>query len=402
MTTVETPQTVEEAVAIVRQAASAATPLTILGGGTRSFVPPAGTVLSATGLSGIQAYNPAEMVMTALSGTPLAEIEQALAANDQMLAFEPPDYRPMLGSSGEPTIGGVFSVNASGPRRLTAGAARDSLLGIAFVNGQGELVRAGGRVMKNVTGLDLVKLVAGARGTLGFVTEVTFRVLPAPRATETLVLSGLDDAHAAAAMATAMSLPVEVSAAAHLPFTVAGRFFAGGLPEGAATIFRLEGLPHSVSARTEKLTAALTAFGPTQWLDGEKSRQLWQEVRDARPYAANPVSSGPSKPLWRISVAPTSGHQLMNAVRLHAGADAFYDWQGGLIWLQMEAEPEAAFLRKAIAHLGGGHATLVRASKAQRQGVPAFQPEAPAVAALSARVREKFDPFGIFNPGLMG
>lgn len=397
MTDPRIPATAGEAAEIVRASVEAGVPLAPQGGGTRSQRAVAETVLSSTGLSGIVAYNPAEMVMTALAGTPLATVEAALAENGQMLAFEPMDHRPVLGTTGEPTVGGVFAANVSGPRRLVAGAARDSLLGLALVNGLGEVVRAGGRVMKNVTGLDLVKLVAGSRGTLGFVTEVTFRVLPAPRATETVVVTGLDDAHAAAAMATAMSLPVEVSGAAHLPFTVAGRFLSGALPEGSATAFRIEGLPHSVTARTEKLTVALSSFGPITWLDEVQSHGLWREIRDAAPYAR-----ARAKPLWRVSVAPTAGHQLMSALRLHAGVDCFYDWQGGLIWLQMEADPEADFLRRAIRHLGGGHATLVRAPERLCEGVPAFEPEAPAVAALSARIRRKFDPRGIFNPGLMG
>ncbi|MCX8996276.1 FAD-binding protein [Rhizobiaceae bacterium BDR2-2] len=397
MTKTRYPASAEEAAALIRDCAGSGTPVVPRGGGTRLDFAVSGTVLSTAGLAGIAVYNPAEMVMTAGAGTPLAEVEAALAANGQMLPFEPADSRPVLGTAGEPTIGGVFAANVSGPRRLTAGAARDSLLGVTFVNGRGEVIRAGGRVMKNVTGLDLVKLMAGSRGTLGYMTDVTFRVLPAPRATETVVVTGLDDAHAAAAMATAMSLPVEVSGAAHLPFTVAGRFLSGALPQGAATVFRLEGLPHSVSVRTEKLTAALSAFGVITWLDEPQSLTLWRQIRDAAPYAQDR-----GKVLWRVSVAPTAGHLLMGALRLHAGADCFYDWQGGLIWLRMEADPEADFLRKAIRQLGGGHATLVRAPDRFRKDIPAFEPEAPAVAALSARIREKFDPRGIFNPGLMG
>lgn len=397
MTNLRFPASVKDVAALIRASAEAGMSVTPQGGGTRSDHTVAETAISSTGLSGIVAYNPAEMVVTAQAGTPLSQIEAALAENGQMLPFEPMDHRPVLGTTGEPTIGGIFAANVSGPRRLIAGAARDSLLGVTFLNGLGETVKAGGRVMKNVTGLDLTKLIAGSRGTLGFVTEVTFRVLPVPRATETVVVSGLDDAHAAAAMATTLSLPVEVSGAAHLPFIVAGRFLSGALPEGSATVFRLEGLPHSVAARTEKLTAALAGFGPVSWLDETQSHALWREIRDAAPYA-----STREKPLWRVSVAPTAGHQLMNALRLHAGVDAFYDWQGGLIWLQMEADPEAAFLRSAIKQLGGGHAILVRAPKHQRAGIPAFEPQPPAVAALSARIKAKFDPHGIFNPGLMG
>jgi glycolate oxidase FAD binding subunit len=277
-----------------------------------------------------------------------------------------------------------------------AGAARDSLLGIRFINGKGEVIRAGGRVMKNVTGLDLVKLLAGSFGTLGFLTEVTFRVLPVPQAVETVVISGLDDAAATKAMATAMSLPVEVSGAAHLPFTVRHRFIGGRLPEGEATVLRLEGLAPSVKVRAEKLAAVMEAFGPVTCLNGEESRTLWKEIRDVAPYV-----DGTPRPLWRVSVAPSAGHKLVAALRLEAGIDAFYDWQGGLIWMRMEADPEAELLRRYIRALGGGHATLLRAPAPMRAQISAFEPQPDAVAALSARIKQQLDPAGIFSPGRM-
>ena len=393
------PNTEADAAYVIRNAAAKGTTLTLCGGNTRSgFGNPvrADEVLSARGLSGIVDYDPAEMGVTARAGTPVAEIEAALAANRQMMAFEPIDHRGVMGTSGEPTIGGVFAANASGPRRFVAGAARDSLLGIHFVNGRGELIRSGGRVMKNVTGLDLVKLLAGSHGTLGFLTEVTFRVLPVPQTVETVVVSGLDDGAAAAAMAAAMSLPVEVSGAAHLPQSVKGRFISGGLPEGEATVLRLEGLEASVAVRAGKLALAMGSFGPVSRLDAADSRRLWQEIRDVAPYAANL-----HKPLWRVSMAPSAGHQLVAALRLEAGIDALYDWQGGLVWMQMEADPEADLLRRYIRALGGGHATLVRAPEQARAALPAFEREMDAVAALSARIRQKLDPLGIFSPGKM-
>ncbi|HEX5935946.1 MAG TPA: FAD-binding protein, partial [Pseudorhizobium sp.] len=220
-----TPHTENDAVYVIRNAAAQGRALSIVGGNTRTG---SGADrherLSSSALTGIVDYEPAEMVMTARAGTPVAEIEAALAANRQMMSFEPMDHRGVMGTAGQPTIGGVFGANVSGPRRFVAGAARDSLLGIRFVNGRGEAIRAGGRVMKNVTGLDLVKLLAGSHGTLGFLTEVTFRVLPVPETVETIVISGLDDAAASHAMAVAMAMPVEVSGAAHLPQTVRSRF----------------------------------------------------------------------------------------------------------------------------------------------------------------------------------
>jgi glycolate oxidase FAD binding subunit len=390
----------EEGIAsVIRSAAAERVTLAIVGGGTRTGLGNpvrADRTLSTRRLSGIVTYNPAEMTMSALAGTPLAEVEAALDAKGQRLSFEPMDHRPIFGTSGEPTIGGVFAANVSGPRRYVAGAARDSLLGVRFINGRGEGIKAGGRVMKNVTGLDLVKLMAGSYGTLGILTEVTFKVLPVPPASATVVVSGLNDAEAAAVMAEAMAQSVEVSGAAHLPESVRGRFIDDALPEGAATVLRLEGLAASVALRAEKLAASLTRFGPVSELDGGQTQALWAEIRDVKPYA-----DGTMRPLWRVSVAPSAGHQLVAALRLQTGVDAFYDWQGGLVWLRMEADPEAELLRPYIRAVGGGHATLLRAGEEARAHIPAFEPQAPAVAQLSERLRASFDPSRIFNPGRM-
>jgi glycolate oxidase FAD binding subunit len=397
------PNSETDAAYIIRNAASDGKPVAICGGNTRGFArarTPA-EAMSSRGLSGVVDYDPAEMVMTVRSGTPVAEVEAALAANRQMMAFEPMDHRAVLGTKGEPTIGGVFAANVSGPRRFVAGAARDSLLGIRFVNGKGEIIRAGGRVMKNVTGLDLTKLLAGSQGTLGFLTEVTFRVLPVPQKVETIVISGLDDDRAAKAMASAMALPVEVSGAAHLPASVRSRLLGGALPEGPeggeATVLRLEGLSASVEVRAGKLAEVMEAFGPITRLGMEESLTLWREIRDAHPYA-----DGSERALWRVSVAPSAGHHLVAALRLEAGVDVFYDWQGGLVWMRMEADPEDELLRQMIRAVGGGHATLVRAPEAARAVTPTFEPLPDAVAALSARVKARLDPAGIFAPGKMG
>lgn len=399
MTPIHEPLSEDAAARIVQVASLTGARLAIRGGGTRSLetAPEGADTLSARGLNGIVAYNPAEMTMTVRAGTPLETVEAALAEKRQMLAFEPHDLRGVLGSAGIPTIGGVFATNAAGPRRFVAGAARDSLLGVRFVNGRGEVVKVGGRVMKNVTGLDLVKLLAGSRGSLALLTEVTFRVLPVPETAVTIVLTGLDDAQATAAMATAMSMSVEVSGAAHLPESVSGRFVGGRLPEGAATVLRLEGLSASVAVRAEKLATAMAGFGFVSHLGEEATRKLWREIRDGTPYA-----DGTPRPLWRVSVAPTAGHQLVAALRLEAGVDAFYDWQGGLVWLRMEADPEAALLRRYIKALGGGHATLLRARPDVLSATATYQPQAEAVAALSARVKTSFDPAGVFASRMAG
>ncbi|MBE7184152.1 MAG: FAD-binding protein [Methylobacterium mesophilicum] len=394
------PETEAEAAEMIRAAAARKTRLALGGNNTRAGFGnlfQADAALRSTGLSGILDYDPAEMVMSAQAGTPLATIEAALARNRQMLAFEPMDHRPVMATGGEPTVGGVFAANVSGPRRFVGGAARDSLLGLRFVNGRGEAIRAGGRVMKNVTGLDLVKLLAGSHGTLGFITAVTFRVLPVPQTAATVVVADLDDAQAAKAMAAAMALSVEVSGAAHLPPSVKGRFADGRLPGGAVTVLRLEGLAASVALRSETLCAAMQRFGPITQLGAEDTATLWREIRDVSPYADKT-----ERPLWRVSAPPSAGHRLVAALRLEAGIDAFYDWQGGLVWMRMEAEPEGELLRRALRAAGGGHATLLRASKAARATTPAFEPEAPALAALSARVKAQLDPAGIFGPGKMG
>ena len=251
--------------------------------------------------------------------------------------------------------------------------------------------------MKNVTGLDLVKLMAGSHGTLGLLTEVTFRVPPRPKTEETIVVSGLNDAEAADAMAAVMAMPLDVSGAAHLPLTVSWNFLDGKLPRGEATVLRIEGLPGSVSVRAGKLADALLHhFGPVTRLAEAESRKLWREICDVKPYA-----DGTMRPVWRVSVAPGTGHKLVAALRLEAGVDAYYDWQGGLAWMRMEAEPEGDMLRRYIHALGGGHATLMRATPAVRAQTAAFQPQPDAVALLSARVKEKFDPAGILNPGKM-
>jgi glycolate oxidase FAD binding subunit len=394
------PKTEDEATAIIRDYASQGLALSIFGGNSRAGFGKAvvaSASLSSRALSGIVAYNPGEMVMTARSGTPVAEIEAALAANNQMMAFEPMDHRSLMATSGIPTIGGVFAANASGPRRILAGAARDSLLGVRFVNGRGEIVKAGGRVMKNVTGLDLAKLMAGSHGTLGLLTEVTFRVPPRPQTEQTLVISALTDAAATAAMAAAMALPVEVSGAAHLPTTVVAAFKQGLWPDGAATVLRIEGLQASVAVRMKTLARAMAGYGVVSEMQTAASQTLWRSIRDVIAFA-----EGTIRPVWRVSVAPSAGYQLVAALRLELGVDAFYDWQGGLVWLRMEAGPDGELLRRHIEAAGGGHATLMRATAADRATTAAFQPQPEATALLSERVRQKFDPARIFNPGKMG
>jgi glycolate dehydrogenase FAD-binding subunit len=353
--------------------------------------------LDLSGLSGVTLYEPEELVLSAKAGTPLAEIEALLDNNNQMLAFEPMDYGPLLGGeAGRGTIGGAIAVNLSGPRRIKAGAARDHFLGVTAVTGRGDSIKSGGRVVKNVTGYDLCKLLAGSWGTLAAMTDATIKVLPKAEAEATVVVSGLDDARAAEAMATAMGSPFDVSAAAHLPDHVASWF--AGLPNAeAATALRIEGFAPSVEHRKEALAALVRPFGPVAILDAEDSRALWRDVREVRPFA---VDAARERPLWRISTAPGRGHKIASLVT--PAAQMFYDWAGGLIWVAMPIpdEPDAASIRSAVAKIGG-HATLIRAPASVRAAVEVFEPQAPGVAALSKRVKESFDPKGVLNPGRM-
>jgi len=401
MTTIHSPQDENEAAGIIRAAWETRAPLAIEGGGTRAGIGrplQAAATLSSTGLNGITEYNPAEMVITVAAGTPVATVETALAEAGQRFAFEPADYRALLGSTGEPTVGALAAANISGPRRFVAGAARDSLLGVRFVNGQGEIVRNGGKVMKNVTGLDLVKLMAGSWGTLGFLTQVTFKVQPVPESRMTLAIRGLLEEDAVNALAHAMATSADVSGAAHLPELVADMVLDGRLGSAPATLLRLEGFETSIRIRAERLKALLGSLGEIEEIGAERSATLWTQVRDLAPFAGGQED----KPVWRISMKPSEAHKAVMALRMQVGATAFYDWQGGLAWLRMEAGAEAHAVRTAIRACGGGHATLVRADTATRGAVEPFEPLSKPVAALQTRVKAAFDPAGILNPGRMG
>ncbi len=394
------PASPEEVLAAVRWALAGCSPLEVVGHGSKRGIGrrvEAAATLDLSRLTGVTLYEPEELVLSARAGTPLAEVEALLAEHGQELAFEPMDFGPLSGGvAGRGTIGGVLAANVSGPRRLKAGAARDHVLGVAAVSGRGEAFKSGGRVVKNVTGYDLSKGLAGSWGTLAVVTDVTFKVLPKAETEATLVLPGLSDLQAAAAMALALGSSAEVSGAAHLPENIAPRVLDGALAGAAATLLRLEGVAPSVAYRLGGLTAALSAASDHRHLSPPQSQRLWRELRDCLPFA-----DGTERPVWRVSVAPTAGPPLVDLLRREAAVDAFYDWQGGLVWLRMDDDPAAEALRRLIRAAGGGHATLVRAAAQWRAAVPAFEPQPAALAALSARLKEQFDPQGILNPGRM-
>lgn len=396
-----TPATPEQVLETISWAAAEETPLEVVGHGSKRAIGRPAQVehmLDLSQLTGVTLYEPEELVLSARAGTPLAELEKLLAQHNQEFAFEPMDYGPLLGQEpGRGTIGGALATNLAGPRRIKAGAARDHILGIHAVSGRGASFKSGGRVVKNVTGYDLSKAMAGSWGTLAVVTDVTFKVLPRAATEATLVLRGLTEEDAAHAMALAMGSSGEVASAAHLPETVTGRVLDGALRGKGSTLLRLEGFGPSVAYRFDRLSALLQGHGTQERLDDAQSRQLWREVRDCLPFA-----DGTPRAVWRVSMAPSQGHHMVMALRMQTAVDAFYDWQGGLIWLRMEAEPEADLLRALIAHYGGGHATLIRAPAPWRSAIPVFQPQPLALAALSARLKDQFDPRAILNPGRMG
>jgi glycolate oxidase FAD binding subunit len=380
------PRSEEELAEIIRSAGLAGTSLAVVGGGTRAGLGhkvSAAAELSTRGLSGVTLYSPEELVVSAKAGTPVAEIERLLATKRQRLDFEPMDHRPLYGTKGEPTIGGVVATNASGPRRVVSGAARDALIGLRAVTGAGEIIKNGGRVMKNVTGYDLLKLFAGSMGTLAVITEVTFKILPVPENEITLVREGLGDAEAVAALTLALGTPFGVTGAAHRPSN-------GDSP--SRTYLRLEGLASSSLARADKLALALGWSRPSIE-DAAHSARLWADIRDVRALAAGDA------PVWRVSVKPTDGPAVADAVRASYPAEILFDWGGGLLWLTGSdtTDAGASVVRAAVA-AHGGHATLVRAP-AGGSSAALFEPQPAAIVALNAELKSAFDPRNILNPG---
>ena len=385
----------------VAEALAAEEPVEVVGGGSkRGLGRPMQTphTLDPSRLSGIRDYAPSELVLTAGAATPLAEIERVLAEHGQMLAFEPPDWRALLGTEDtEPTIGGVLACNLSGPRRIKAGAARDHFLGFRAISGRAEIFKAGGKVVKNVTGYDLCKLMAGSYGTLAALEEVTVKVLPRAEAENTILFAGLDPEAGVRLMNAALGSSHDVSGTAYLPEAAAKRL---NLPlNGGIAALRIEGPPPSVSVRRDSLLLEHPTGGVTEILADDDSTSFWRAIGNAAPL------TGPkARAVWRISIAPARGAEVALAIAQELDARWFLDWGGGLAWLAVPERDDggAAAIRTAIRGTGGrgtGHATLVKASPGLRRAVPVFEPQPPALAALSRRVKDAFDPRHILNPG---
>lgn len=386
------PSSEAEVCEIIREARATRRSFMIEGGGTRAGLGrpvAADAILSTRALTGITLYEPAELVISARAGTPVSLIEQTLAKKGQMLPFEPADYRGLYGSQGEPTIGAVAACNLSGPRRIQVGAARDHLIGVRLVNGRGEAVKSGGRVMKNVTGLDLVKLSCGAHGTLGLLSEVTFKLLPKTPAEATLALEGLGDEEAVKAMSIALSAPYEISGAAHLPMGHAG--------SGPLTLLRLERTQDSLDYRFARLAELLSQHGTARRIVEDDSRALWRDIADVAPFA-----KAKQPAVWRLSLPQRTAAKAMADISSALGARYFYDWGGGLVWLAVMPQDDAgaAVVRHAAAE-AGGYATLMRAPDEVRLRVDVFAPLGAPLMKITAGVKASFDPDGLLNPGRM-
>ncbi len=368
----------------VREAAAAGTGLRLSGGGTRAGIGQAIDApgrLSLAGHAGIELYEPGSLTVVVKSGTPLKTVTDALDAEGQMLAFEPMDHRGLFGTNGEPTVGGMVAANVSGPRRVRAGACRDFLLGVRFVDGTGRVLKNGGRVMKNVTGLDLSKLMCGAHGTLGVLTEVSLKVLPKPETARTLAFEGLNPGAAVDLFCAALRTPYEVSGAAFV---------------GDTAYLRIEGFEIQVAHRAARLSD-LFKDRDISGVEGVAHERLWADIRDVRHFA------DPGTALWRLSVKPTDAAAIAGDVADRLGSSVSLDWGGGLVWCAIgEGQHDQAEIVRAAVARRGGHATLVRGSADRRRGEAVFQPQADAVAALSGRLKATFDPHDVLNPGLMG
>lgn len=370
------PKTIAELADIV---ANANAPFELRGQGSKTKLGriPTGEKLDLSAFSGVIKYEPEELVLEAGSATKLADVEKLLAKNNQMLAFEPPDFSGLLGAANSGTIGGVLACNLSGPRRMKAGAARDHILGLSAVSGRGEIFKTGAHVVKNVTGYDLPKLMAGSYGTLAAFTSLIFKVMPRPETQTTLQIQCSSDHDALGLMTMAMQSPHEVSGAAFVP--------------GQGVMLRVEGIAPSVAFRTKALAKLLQVKSET--IAEKQSIKIWRDLRDAKTFA-----DSQTRHIWKISIPPQDAADVVARLKTQLEFRYVFDGAGGLIWLDHEPQASARIIRAA---LKSGHATLFRADDETRRTEAVFSPQPAPLAALTQRVKLAFDPKGLFNPGRM-
>ena len=389
------PRDEKEVCEVVRWAAAQREALSVSGSGSRAgFGHEVNSThgISLKELSGIRDYDPRELVLTAAAGTPLAEINAALTEHGQQLAFEPPDPSVLFGGAGAGTLGGVFLGNQSGPRRMHAGAARDHILGVRAVNGRGEMWKSGGKVIKNVTGYDLSKLLAGSWGTLSIVTEISCKVLPASGAA-TMGVAVDNVTPALALLTTIASSSLSPTGLAYVPQTpAAGDAFAAEIR--GRCLLRFEGTEAGVNERIAGVSKLLgPAAKPCVWT-GTESNALWRALRDAAPVAASPV-------LLKLSLPPTWAPAVADALAARQIHAWYLDTGGAWFWIGVESAA-AVELVQALRDLlrpVGGSVVIMRAPAATKSAISVLTPQPPALAALTGRLKQSFDPLCLFNPG---
>ena len=368
------PDTPNELIEQIRLAATNRTPLRICGGDTKAFYggPTTGENLSTIGWRGITSHEPTELVVTARAGTPLAELEAALAAKGQCLPFEPPNLGPAS------TVGGVVAAGLAGPGRASAGGVRDYVLGMQFINGRGEWLTFGGQVMKNVAGYDVSRVMAGSLGTLGVITDVSLKVLPVPPAEATLVFQ-LGQGEALEQLHRWGGQPLPLNASCWVKDAT-----QADAPE--LLFVRLRGAVAAVESASERM--AKEAGG--ERMDNAQAAPDWAACRDQRlPFFQSPA---PQQCLWRLSLPQTAPVLALPYAQL-------IEWHGAQRWLWAPASAAADI--RAAAAAANGHATLFRAGADGAPGVARFDRQSAAIEAITQRLRAEFDPAGIFNPGRM-
>jgi glycolate oxidase FAD binding subunit len=401
MTSIVCPSNHTEVQEATEWALSTSTPMAIVGSGSKIALGRSTNLditLNLSGLTGVKNYEPSELILTARPGTTLKDLTAQLSEHGQELAFEPPDYGAFFGKESDTaTLGGAIACNLSGPRRIRAGAARDHFLGMEAINGRGEFFKAGGKVVKNVTGYDLCKLIAGSYGTLALLTEATVKVLPKSEKTRSVLISALTHKTALSVFQKLLSGPTESSGLAHLPANIAKRSKVDFVSNTglSVTAVRVEGPTPSVIQRTKDLMTALAGYGDVEELHTHRSRMLWKEIGDLSPFVENQTST-----VWRIMVPPSQASLVIDNLSNMFNISWYVDWAGGLIWVESDdGDPDDVHtgIRNCVTEVSG-QSTLIRGSSTLRASVDVFEPLPKPIFQLNYRIKQAFDPNAIFNP----